>query len=71
VPGRVAILRQRDYLSATPHAEASASDCRAPAALWDEFEVETDVDHGTTVTMTKWRQRDDLAQLRERRKRTS
>jgi anti-sigma regulatory factor (Ser/Thr protein kinase) len=39
--------------------------------LMDEFEIETDVDHGTTVTMTKWRQRDDLERLRERRKRAS
>jgi serine/threonine-protein kinase RsbT len=36
--------------------------------LMDEFEIETDVDRGTTVTMTKWRQRDELERLRERRR---
>jgi anti-sigma regulatory factor (Ser/Thr protein kinase) len=39
--------------------------------LMDEFEIETDVDHGTTVTMTKWRERDELERLRERRRRAS
>jgi anti-sigma regulatory factor (Ser/Thr protein kinase) len=39
--------------------------------LMDEFEIETDVDRGTTVTMTKWRQRDELERLRERRRRAS
>jgi anti-sigma regulatory factor (Ser/Thr protein kinase) len=35
--------------------------------LMDEFEIETDVDRGTTVTMKKWRVRDELELLRERR----
>jgi serine/threonine-protein kinase RsbT len=39
--------------------------------LMDEFEIETEVDHGTTVRMTKWRQRDDLERLRERDRRAS
>jgi serine/threonine-protein kinase RsbT len=36
--------------------------------LMDEFEVETERDKGTIVTMTKWRFRDELERLRERRK---
>ena len=35
--------------------------------LMDEFEVISDPDAGTTVTMTKWRTRDELELLRERR----
>jgi hypothetical protein len=34
----------------------------------DEFEVETDAAKGTTVTMTKWRPRDELERLRARRR---
>jgi serine/threonine-protein kinase RsbT len=37
--------------------------------LMDDFEVTSDPDGGTTVTMTKWRPRDELAQLREERRR--
>lgn len=37
--------------------------------LMDDFEVESDADTGTTVTMTKWRFRDELARLREERRR--
>jgi hypothetical protein len=33
----------------------------------DEFEIESDAD-GTTVTMKKWRLRDELAGLREERR---
>lgn len=35
--------------------------------LMDEFEVTTNLDSGTTITMTKWRRRDELEVLRERR----
>jgi serine/threonine-protein kinase RsbT len=35
--------------------------------LMDEFDVTSDPDQGTTVTMTKWRIRDELELLRERR----
>jgi serine/threonine-protein kinase RsbT len=35
--------------------------------LMDEFEIESERDKGTTVTMTKWRFRDELELLRERR----
>jgi hypothetical protein len=34
----------------------------------DEFDVRSDGDNGTTVTMTKWRIRDQLEILRERRR---
>lgn len=37
--------------------------------LMDEFEVASDADSGTTVTMTKWRLRDELARRREGRSR--
>ena len=36
--------------------------------LMDDFHVETDPGKGTTVTMTKWRTRDELERLRERRR---
>ena len=36
--------------------------------LMDEFRIDSDAD-GTTVTMTKWRFRDELARLREERRR--
>ena len=37
--------------------------------LMDDFEVVSDADTGTTVTMRTWRYRDDLARLREERRR--
>ena len=37
--------------------------------LMDEFEIASDADTGTTVTMKKWRFRDELARLREERRR--
>jgi serine/threonine-protein kinase RsbT len=37
--------------------------------LMDDFEIASDADTGTTVTMKKWRIRDDLARLREHRNR--
>jgi serine/threonine-protein kinase RsbT len=36
--------------------------------LVDEFEIETELDEGTTVTLIKWRNRDELERLRERRR---
>jgi serine/threonine-protein kinase RsbT len=36
--------------------------------LMDKFKVETDAGKGTIVTMTKWRPRDELERLRERRR---
>jgi serine/threonine-protein kinase RsbT len=35
--------------------------------LMDEFKVNSEPGEGTTVTMTKWRVRDDLERLRDRR----
>lgn len=35
--------------------------------LMDEFELRSDPDSGTTVTMTKWRLHDELARVREER----
>jgi serine/threonine-protein kinase RsbT len=37
--------------------------------LMDDFEVQSGPDIGTTVTMKKWRARDELARLREERRR--
>jgi serine/threonine-protein kinase RsbT len=37
--------------------------------LMDDFEVTSDAAVGTTVTMKKWRYRDELARLREERRR--
>lgn len=37
--------------------------------LMDDFEIASDADTGTTVTMTKWRYRDQLARVREERRR--
>jgi serine/threonine-protein kinase RsbT len=37
--------------------------------LMDDFEVASDADTGTTVMMKKWRYRDELARLREERRR--
>jgi serine/threonine-protein kinase RsbT len=37
--------------------------------LMDEFEIDSEPGEGTTVRMTKWRIRDELERLRERRRR--
>jgi serine/threonine-protein kinase RsbT len=37
--------------------------------LMDDFDVASSADSGTTVTMRKWRFRDELAELREERRR--
>jgi serine/threonine-protein kinase RsbT len=37
-------------------------------SLMDEFDITSDADSGTTVTMKKWRMRDELERLRERRR---
>jgi hypothetical protein len=34
----------------------------------DEFEVDSAVGRGTTITMTKWRIRDELEILRDKRR---
>jgi len=38
--------------------------------LMDEFDVESDADNGTTVTMKKWRSLDELERRRELRRRS-
>jgi hypothetical protein len=35
----------------------------------DDFELRSDAETGTRVTMRKWRYRDELARLREERRR--
>ena len=37
--------------------------------LMDDFQIDSDADTGTTVTMKKWRPRDELERLREKRRR--
>jgi serine/threonine-protein kinase RsbT len=37
--------------------------------LMDDFDIDSSADGGTTVTMRKWRFRDELARLREERRR--
>jgi serine/threonine-protein kinase RsbT len=37
--------------------------------LMDDFEIESELGKGTTVTMRKWRSRDELERLREKRQR--
>jgi anti-sigma regulatory factor (Ser/Thr protein kinase) len=63
----------RDLDSALQHGYASRGGLGLglPGArsLMDEFQVISDPDTGTTVTMTKWRIRDELELLRERRAR--
>ena len=39
--------------------------------LMDDFEVQSERGRGTTITMTKWRLRDELELLRERRRQQS
>jgi serine/threonine-protein kinase RsbT len=39
--------------------------------LMDEFDIESSADSGTTVTMKKWRVRDELARRREERRRSA
>jgi serine/threonine-protein kinase RsbT len=61
----------RDLDSALQHGHASRGGLGLglPGArrLMDEFHVISDPDTGTTVTMTKWRNRDELELIRERR----
>jgi anti-sigma regulatory factor (Ser/Thr protein kinase) len=60
----------RDVVSVLAHGYASRGGLGLglPGArrLMDEFEIDSDVDRGTTVTMKKWRVRDELERLRDR-----
>jgi serine/threonine-protein kinase RsbT len=53
------------------YADRSSLGLGVPGArrLMDEFELASSPEVGTTVTMVKWRVRDDLEMLRERRRR--
>jgi serine/threonine-protein kinase RsbT len=53
------------------YADSSSLGLGLPGArrLMDEFELDSSSDAGTTVKMVKWRVRDDLEMLRERRRR--
>ena len=59
----------RDVPRAVESGFASTGGLGLPGArrLMDEFDVQSEPGEGTTVTMTKWRMRDDLERLRERR----
>jgi serine/threonine-protein kinase RsbT len=62
----------RDVEAALEHGYASRGGLGLglPGArrLMDEFDITTERDKGTVVTMTKWRLRDELERLRERRR---
>jgi serine/threonine-protein kinase RsbT len=62
----------RDIDTALEHGHASRGGLGLglPGArrLMDEFHVASEPHQGTTVTMTKWRVRDELERLRERRR---
>jgi serine/threonine-protein kinase RsbT len=53
------------------YAEAASLGLGLPGArrLMDQFELASSPETGTTVTMVKWRIRDDLEMVRERRRR--
>ncbi|MDP8911421.1 MAG: ATP-binding protein [Actinomycetota bacterium] len=61
----------RDVDSALEHGHASRGGLGLglPGArrLMDEFEITSELDKGTTVTMRKWRVRNELERLREQR----
>jgi serine/threonine-protein kinase RsbT len=63
----------RDVRAALEHGYASRGGLGLglPGArrLMDEFDVDSAPGKGTTVTMTKWRVRDELERLREKRRR--
>ena len=67
--GRASATSRRRCATTTAAGAASASACPARAASWTSFELESGADTGTTVTMKKWRFRDELARLREERRR--
>ena len=61
----------RDVETALEHGNASRGGLGlglpGTRRLMDEFQVVSEPGNGTTVTMTKWRTRDELERLRERR----
>ena len=63
-------IRQIDAALERGHTSRGSLGLGLPGArrLMDEFQVETDAEKGTEVTMIKWRARDELERLRERRR---
>jgi serine/threonine-protein kinase RsbT len=63
-------IREIDVALERGHTSTGGLGLGLPGArrLMDEFQVETDAGKGTTVTMTKWRARDELERLREKRR---
>jgi serine/threonine-protein kinase RsbT len=64
-------IRDMDSAVRQGYAESTSLGLGLPGArrLMDEFELESSPETGTTVKMVKWRVRDDLEMLRERRRR--
>ena len=63
-------IREIDAALERGHTSTRSLGLGLPGArrLMDEFHVETEAGQGTTVTMTKWRPRDELERLRARRR---
>jgi len=64
-------IRDVDAAVQQGYADSASLGLGVPGArrLMDEFELESSPEAGTTVKMVKWRVRDDLEMLRERRRR--
>jgi serine/threonine-protein kinase RsbT len=64
-------IREIDVALERGHTSTGSLGLGLPGArrLMDDFQVETDAGKGTTVTMTKWRARDELERLRQKRRR--
>ena len=64
-------IRDVDGAAELGYAESPSLGLGLPGArrLMDEFELDSSPETGTTVRMVKWRIRDDLEMLRERRRR--
>jgi serine/threonine-protein kinase RsbT len=64
-------IRDVDAALRDEHSGRSGLGLGLPGArrLMDEFDITSDADSGTTVTMRKWRYHDELARLREERRR--
>ncbi len=62
-------LRDRDAALRDQYSGRDGLGLGLPGArrLMDDFELRSDADSGTIVTMTKWRMRDELARAREDR----
>ena len=67
---RAAGIRDPDAALGHGYTGRAGLGLRLPGArrLMDEFEIDSNSGSGTTVTMTKWRLRDELERLREERR---